>query len=271
MPKAKPILLLFAVIQSMYMGGLYVKTVLGMETLHGTTLAALLNEKEIVVAADSRLVRGIDTPDPNPMCKIRQFDNIFVTAFGLYGETTSGFDLWRIVSISAHGSSGVSEKIKHCDTSLRSPLKSALAQIKKLNPVLFEKNFALKPALGVIFFGLEDNTLKLKYLQFDASSSTDASLSLNVKSLECPGMICPDRKFGFLLVGADSQSEAETFVKSHRVEVGKGNLADVARKFVQMTIDKNSVAYGPPIDVISVSKDGAKWIQTKDEGLEIKK
>ena len=69
MPKAIPILLLFAVIQSMCMARLYVKTALGMESFHGTALAALMTEKEIVVAADSRLVRGIDMPDPKPMCK----------------------------------------------------------------------------------------------------------------------------------------------------------------------------------------------------------
>jgi hypothetical protein len=38
-----------------------------------------------------------------------------------------------------------------------------------------------------------------------------------------------------------------------------------------MTIEKDSINFGPPIDILSITKYGAKWIQKKETCPEIKK
>jgi hypothetical protein len=63
----------------------------------------------------------------------------------------------------------------------------------------------------------------------------------------------------------------EVFIDPFFSREAKCNVVTLARKFVQMTIEKDSTNFGPPIDILSITKYGAKWIQKKETCPEIKK
>jgi len=244
----------------------------GGDAADGTAMVAYRTENEIVVAADSKVTRG--TFYVEPICKIRQFGNIFVTAGGLYRWPAGNFDLWKILSKAALGGAGLSDIVKRFETFVELPLKNTVKAIKNQEPNLYQEKLLGKPSIAVLFFGIEDNVLTLKYRVFYVHPKVDDVLfSVDIKAGDCPGSLCPAGKgvVFFKRDEVDNQKIEEMFSNPFVSGDPKCDVVDLARKFVQMMIDKNAINYGPPIDILSITKDGAKWIQKKEECPEIKK
>jgi len=257
--------LLSLVILPLFVFGTYVAPCEGADTASGTAIVAIRTPEMIVVAADSRAIHKKDEPDPKPFCKIRKVNDAFVTAYGLYDETGTGFDLWSIIWFSTIGHTKLSDKIRSFEVHVEAPLKSALERIRKEEPSEFKKRCIERPPLGVMFFGVEDETLKLVSCQYRVLLPllSESPIGLMTTRRDCPGLDCLDGNIGFL--ATHSESDLDEFRSSFNSEVRKGNVVDFARKFIQMAIDKDSVTFGPPIDIISVTKDGANWVQVKEE------
>jgi len=239
----------------------------GADATFGTAIAAYRTENEIIVAVDSR------STNVESMCKILQLGDTFVTAGGLYRDPATNFNLWEILSMSAFGGGKLSDIVKRFETFVRVPLQNAVAAIKNQQPNLYQEKFINKTAIHVLFFGIEDNVVTMKYRKVYVFPKTDDLLSVNITAYDCPEILCPDGK-GVVLLGkneGDRQKIEEIFRKPFLSEGNKCNVVDLARKFVQMMIDKDSVSFGPPIDILSVTKDGAQWIQKKETCPEIKK
>jgi hypothetical protein len=244
-------------------------------TTHGTAIAAYRTENEIVVAADSRVVPfGGSTSYIEPICKIRQFGDIFVAASGLYKDPASKFDLWEIVSMASTENQKLSSMVESFEPLARDRLKAILWQVKALRPKEFQEKFIKKPPFTVVISGIEDGVPTLKVREFYIISNTDDIFLVNIGLWDCPGNLCLDGKRTAYLIGKieeDKQKIDETFQTPFLSRDAKCNTVDLARRFVQMMIDKDSVNFGPPIDILSITKHGARWIQKKETCPEIKK
>lgn len=262
------------VILLVFIFGTFAKTLAqGVDTTYGTAVAAYRTENEIVVAADSKVVKRDSTSYLEPMCKIRQFGTTFVTAGGLYRWPATNFDLWEILSIAAFGGEGLSDIVKRFETFVSLPLQNAVTAMKNQEPNLYREKHFNKPSIAVLFFGIEDNVLTMKYREFVLFPETNDLLSVFVKRSNCPGTLCSYGKGVVFFKGGevDNQKIEEIFINPFRSRDAKCVVVDLARKFVQMMIDKSTLDYGPPIDILSITKDGAKWIQRKETCPEIKK
>jgi len=248
---------------------------LRVNTAYGTAIAAYRTENEIIVAADSRLTRGDGIPYLGPICKIRQFGDIFVASSGLISGVKTNFDIWEIVLMASIESQRLSGMVERFETLVRDRLRDAVALTKLLRPNEYQGQFVGKPAITVLFWGIEDSALTLKYLElYVYPRGVDGVLfSVDIRAYDCPGNLCPDGR-GVVLLGErerNSQKDKELFIDPFLSRDAKCDVVDLARKFVQMMIDEDTINYGAPIDILSISKDGAKWIQRKDSCPEIKK
>ena len=236
------------------------------DAIHGTAIAAYRTENGIVIAADSKATAGDGSFYVDPICKIRQFGSTFVAASGLYQWSNPDFDLWDIVSIAAFGARGLSDIVNKFERAVPGPLRNAVTEIKNQEPNLYEERHVDKPTIQVFFLGVENNVITLKYREFKVVREAGDFLSVYVKSFDCPGNLCPAGR-GVVLVGKmemDKQKVDEMFKDSFLSRNAKTDTVDLARRFVQMVIDKDPINFGPPIDILSITKDGAKWIQKKE-------
>jgi len=239
---------------------------------HGTAVAVYRSDNEIIVAADSKATHEDDSPYVEPVCKIRQFGSTFVAAAGIYEVSGTGFDLWEIVSVSVFGAGGLSDIVKTFDSSVRFPLQNAVTAIKNQYPKFYQKRGIKTPWLSVFFLGIEDNVLTLKGRKYSVYPETDDLLSVKIETYDCPGK-CRKGKGAVLVQKGEVKNRKirRMFIDPLFSRGAKFDTVDLARKFVQMMIDKNTINYGPPIDILSITKDGAKWIQKKETCPEIKK
>lgn len=265
------------VILLVFVNGIFAETLSqGADTVYGTAIAAYRTENEIVVAADSKAVPfGGGSSYVEPLCKIRQFGDIFVTSSGLYREPVSNFDLWEIVSMASMENRKLSSMVESFETLARDRLRSTAALVKLLRPNEYQETFDKKSAVNVLFCGIEDSVLTLKVRHFFVHPNVDNTLVLvDIGAWDCPGNLCLDGKRTAFLIGKieeDKQKIDETFQAPLLSQDAKYDVVNLARKFVQMMIDKDSVNFGPPIDILSITKDGAKWIQKKETCPEVKK
>jgi hypothetical protein len=229
-------------------------------SMYGTVIAALRTKNKIVVAADSGFIKEGEKPGTELVCKIRQIGNVFVSVHGLLEYRLTGFEIWDVISLSVRDHGGIAAKAKAFESSVKDPLTRALDQIRLSNPNDYVQQFLTKPAaLGVIFFGVDSDTLVLNYRGFKVALG-----GLEIIRIDCPGGSCPDGNFSYILVG-DNKEENEEFKRINFSGPFEENLVDIARKYVQIAIDKNNVKYKAPIDIISIDKSGARWIQKKAE------
>ncbi|HWN93872.1 MAG TPA: hypothetical protein VNT99_02465 [Methylomirabilota bacterium] len=231
------------------------------EAKHGTAIAAIRTDNEIVVAADSRVVNADDTPDPKPLCKIRQIRNLFFSVSGMSEDPPSGFDVFRIIDNSVQAEGSFLDRITTFETSAKIPLEKALERLRVERPHIYQHNFSHMAPLGVIFFGLETNTLFLFHRRFVINSPTNQPVTVKIERRACPGSDCPGG-IGHVFVGP---SEDVKRFQTDNPNYWKGNLVATARKFVQMRIDTKAVSVGPPIDIIRLTRNGAEGIQRKNE------
>jgi hypothetical protein len=165
----------------------------GADATYGTAIAVYRTERKIVVAADSKAVGEEGTSSVDTICKIRQFGDIFVTAAGLYRSYATGYDLWEIVSLAAFGRKGLSDIVKRFETFVSLPLQNAVTAIKNREPTLYQERHINKPAVAVLFFGIEDNVLTRKYREFYLHPEVDdVPFPADTKAYDCPGDLCPD-------------------------------------------------------------------------------
>jgi hypothetical protein len=229
----------------------------------GTAILAIRTPGEIAVAADSREVGPLGLPNPAPVCKIRQIDrNIFLAAYGLYEEKQSGYNFWEMIRQAGRGFNTVTTMADSFEAYARAPLEKALKQIRLNSPEFYKEKCLKSPPLGVIFFGFEDDILVFKHRKVSVYDPASANIWVNFLREDCPGPGCPD---GYIAVAvAEEQEIGSSSPSRNTVNIDVGIVAAV-RNFITTVISNNPVKYGPPIDILYINKEGAKWVQKKAE------
>lgn len=232
---------------------------------HGTAEFIIRTPNEIVAAADSRAMNGDGSTDPNPDCKIRSFDNVFVAVYGMSQER--GFDIFSILNTVRSERLWLDPKIVRFEAVTKIQLEKALDSIKRDRPVAYQHAVAHPP--GVVFFGLEHGELFLHSSKFVVGPPFEKVI-VNVESRQCPGTDCPK---GVAIVHAEPDKSDEYYQRLEREFPGfkSADLSNLAKRFVQMQIDDHVREVGSPIDVLRITKNGAVWTQRKPECEEAKK
>jgi len=234
---------------------------------HGTAVFAIRTPNEIVVAADSRSVSGNGIPNPEPICKIRRFGDAYVVVNGMSQDTPSGYEVFSVLKAASERRGHLTDKISAFESMVKAPLEKALNRLRHENPAAFQRNAIKIAPLGVNFFGIERGVLALYNRRFVATPSANNGVLIIIERRGCPGADCPE---GVAFATVSAAEFRERFERENPNFI-QGSLVEAARKFVQMQIDEKVVDVGPPIDILRITKTGAKWIQKKPECEEEKK
>ena len=227
-----------------HLGRIFFTLIVGAGTVAATSLAVIRTDKEIVIAADSRIT-NISSEDRLPdICKVRQTGNAIAAFVGLVssssGRHATSFDAVGTVDgvLDARGTlAGKAEKVRE---ELSGQLEKVLGAVShavssKLNGFV----------LGVVIAGEDEDeaVLKLHYVQFTLSPSG----TLVSRIFHCPGDGCPQ---GVVRLVAPPSRDLDLRV----------DAVSWARGYVQSQIDRDLPTIGGPLQLVRITHQGLDWI-----------
>ena len=230
---------------------------------HGTAIAAIRVPAELVIAADSRVVDGLNRRLPDE-CKIRVIHDTAFTAHGISTDSETGLDLFRIVSSILRGRGDLAVAVANVAANVAGPLSEALERTRRAEPGTFQRNAIQMAAAGVILGRHERGAPHLGYVRFAVRIEPDDGLRVDAQVQMCPSADCPDGVVGLFVA---PHADANAFQRAHP-EYWKQDLVAIATAFVQGEIDKNLVDIGPPIDVVRIAGGHVSWVRRKAGCLE---
>jgi len=223
------------------------RVLLGVTILAGaagaTSLAVIRTDKEIVIAADSR-VTSLSSEEAQPdMCKVRQTGNAIAAFVGMVSASAGPnavFDATGTVDAILDENGTLAAKAEK----IRSTLGRQLERVLGFAPrtVFVQLNGFV---LGVVVAGEDEDepVMKLHYVEFTLSRAGALISSVS----HCPGDGCPR---GVLRIVAPPTRDIDFH------DTGE----HWARGYVQSQIDRGLPTIGPPLQLVRITHRGLDWI-----------
>ena len=223
---------------------------------HGTAVVVLRSPKALYAAVDSKEIdqeyrNGQLTVAEKVACKIRKVGPYYSIVAGIM-RGTNGFDALQEASDAykpGDDLEAVSDSLRQSVPHMLAPMLTALLQ---QDPDGFAKNYGTYGALHLTLIGNEQNAPKVVVVEFRALTSAEGKVSLNSRTMSCPGD-CPAPNTGYFL-GAHEAVEAS--VHDNPSVLNKPSEPAVER-LIGLEYASRPDIVGGPITMIKVSPSGS--------------
>jgi hypothetical protein len=233
-----------------------------------TAIALFWTPDEIIVATDSKVITSRDEPQPGPLCKIHQENAIFFTFTGFCKDDLTGFDTEAFIREACRTKGTFLDKVEAFHNGIQAPLTAACQGEYELNRKFFNNHLKGMVALEVVFFGVSEGELAGFRRAYQIKLHGKKIKLKLVEVADIPDRNVPGVKFEVHML-PDVEAR-EKFIADNALEVVMADPVDAARRYIETMIASDPEFMGPPIDILSVTKSGAKWIQRKDNCPDIK-
>jgi len=206
-------------------------------SLHGTSIAFVRTDMEIVIAADSRSTDSEGNKQPDA-CKIRNAGQMYFTIVGM--TTWQGVDFEALAERSIQSTGTLDSRI----TSFVKEMMPLLDHV--LESDLPARKIATKQGsiMSIVVYGKDAGTLVADVIKFGVTSDARHVLP---RRRTCPGE-CPDGRL-------------PVFAPEGVLDSSVPNLSAVWR-FVQKEINKQKPDIGGPIQIMRIDRNGkSQWIR----------
>lgn len=238
------------------------KNCLSLSFYYGTTIVAIRTPTEVIVGADSKVVAiGGEITDAPDGCKIIQVGNFFFAHAKILRDTLGKFSVHDTVVQSHQLGNSISATVRTFEDLIVPSLVRMLQDLRSINLSYFTQNI-LKggSAVDVIFFGIENAKPVLFMRYFVPIIANDGSISVEVKRMDCPGD-CPGG-MTFAFMGAKKELNQFLDQNPHYSQIG---WVPTINKLISLEAEANPDHVAPPIDIMQVDNQGARWLQRKPE------
>ena len=230
---------------------------------HSTAQVAIRTPDEIVIGADSEVDDAAGLP-VGKTCKIRRLGlSIFITTMGMSEDQPTRFNAFDIAEKSSSRTTGsILAKVDAIEAAIDVSLKNALTRFKRDTPRDFQANAIERTPLSIIVAGLEKNVLVIYGRTFRVGSyAADGTVTLTVDRVECPGRECKHSGGRLRSLGSPiGKPDSDRFDHLYPNSWSEPGII-VARNFFEMVRGESGV--GPPIDILRITKAGARWIESE--------
>jgi len=217
---------------------------------------ALRTPNKIVLAADSKSI--YDDRPPTVDCKIYQLRDTYFAIAGIPYETDTEYNVPSFV-VTACEQCAVTERANALEKRLKPALEKELARIRLTRPRVFWEAWfdAGAPPVSLVLVAFEGGEPRLVVKEFTVASGQAPDIRIAVRTATCPGT-CPTGTHGYYL---GSTKAINAFIAEGKGQNWPSGWEELARTLVQLEIDSNQKEVGPPIDILSITKDGVHWTQ----------
>ena len=223
-------------------------------------IAAICSGTEIVIAADSRRL-NLTTGEQTSVCKIRDLTTLFAAVSGISSYDATEFNVFEILPAEMPDVD-IDTNADSIRDLVSPPLTLALEHRRTNNPESFQRYALQKSPLDIKFAHVQNGRPTMINLCVVVMDQGDGPLAITPQRTDWPVL-------GFFDTPASSfvgtaEGVAYYLSLAHSGELYNGNLAQRARSFVQMEIDRQTPEIGGPIDILRLTADGASWIEKKN-------
>jgi hypothetical protein len=224
-----------------------------------TTVGIIRTANHIVIGADSKAVedktRG--APHfPSTTCKIHESNGIYFASVGLIIDPKFNADLIVATVLKRKGT--MEQRVAALAAEASNPFLAAMQRMHKFLPDLYRKEVGSAP-FSVGFAGIERGIPRAIILYFSIKNDfRGRPEAVSTTTVQCPGNGCDRLRPGspFFLVGYYEAAAKATQAKGFF----SGDDANDVRRMIQIEIDDQPLAVGPPIDVLFIDGTGGRWI-----------
>ena len=228
---------------------------------NATTIVIARTAREIVIGADSKVTDTYGNELNSRVCKIQQVGNLFIAYEGFLRDRKTGFNVRETVmnALQLRPNASAAEKVSIVTGFLTSRLFVEMLQLRRNSPDEFHIKFEGQTFLRIAIAGFEGNRPVLFVRQFRTGF-----IARNMGVLVVPDD-CLDDCSGEVVTRFLGETEAIDGLPEDNPGFWKDGLVAGVRRLVETEIEARSEYVGPPIDILQINAQGAKWIQKKQE------
>jgi hypothetical protein len=228
----------------------------------------------------TRIVVGADTlrhhvspsggSEKTSFCKIKRTGTIYVSMAG-YTSDLPRFDAYSLASRAISDSNGVAESAKQFAKLTITPFTEAVSYKRRHNPVEYKTQIskgAIKGkgfgALEVFFMSFENSVPSFATVTFTISETSPETMSVKTQFDFCPGHGCPPagsglEKLVFKTIGVADAIDGSIKDRPSVLTDLQNDPVSTIRRLIELETKEAPDLVGLPIDILTISKDGAKW------------
>jgi len=236
------------------------------DVANATTIVVARSPTEIVIAADSKVTDTYGNELNSQVCKIQQVGNLFLAFEGLLRDRATGFSVPEIAlrALQLKPEASAQEKVNILTGFLTSELFAELQRVRTNSPDEFHTRLEGQTFLRVLIAGFEGNRPLIFERQF---RTTFIARGVGVTVIPDD---CVDGCAGEIVTRLLGETEAIEGLPEETPGFWQGGLAEGARRLVEIEIAARSEYVGPPVDLLLINAQGAKWIQRKPGCADVK-
>lgn len=232
-----------------------------------TSVVAIRSKSEIVIGADSQGTAGKDHQIKAPYCKIHQFGQTFFASAGFIHSPATGFNMIDVARAASRRGKTIAERVDIFVRTIKKPMETQMEWQKRNSLEVLKRDYLEREPLQVVFAGFEKDIPFLMFRTFRAETSPTGKVSFSLaRTSNCPGDCKGDIRPEYL-------GEVEAIVRYMKEHPGfwtpDSSLTDAVRLFVNLEIADKGEFVSPPVDILKITRDGAKWIERKEQCPEI--
>jgi len=227
--------------------------------VRATTIVVARTANEIVIGADSKVTDTYGHELDSRVCKIRQVGNLFLAFEGLLRDKATGFNVPEIAvrALQLKPDASAREKVNILTGFLTSELFVELQRVRTNSPDEFHTKLEGQTFLRIVIAGFEAGRPLVFVRQF-RTSFIARGIGVTVIPDDCLSGCEGEVVTRFL-----GETDAIDGLPEDTPGFWKSGLADGVRRLIEMEIAARSEYVGPPIDLLQINAQGAKWIQKK--------
>lgn len=224
-----------------------------------TTIVVARSANEIVIGADSKVTDTYGNELNSQVCKIQQVGSLFVAFEGLMRDKATGFSVPAIAvrAMQLKPDASAAEKVNILTGFLTSELFVELQRLRSNSANEFHTKLEGQTFLRVVIAGFEGNRPVVFVRQF-RTTIISGGIGVTVIPDDCLGDCKGEVVTRFL-----GETEAIDGLPEETPDFWHGGLIAGTRRLIEAEIAARSEYVGPPIDLLQINAQGAKWIQKK--------
>ncbi len=231
-----------------------------------TTIVVARAANEIVIGADSKVTDTYGKELNSQVCKIQQVGNLFIAFEGLLRDKATGFSVPDIAikALQLKPDASAAEKVNILTGFITAELFVELNRLRRDSANEFHTKLEGQTFLRIVIAGFERNRPVVYVRQFRTSF-----IARGIGVTVIPDDCLDDCK-GEIVTRFLGETEAIEGLPEDTPGFWKDGLAAGVRRLVETEVEARSEYVGPPIDLLQINAQGAKWIQKKQACPDVK-
>jgi hypothetical protein len=240
--------------------------VLASHSGRGTTVVIYRDSTRIVVGADTlrHFVKPSRGSESYSFCKIKKTRTIYVSMAGLTADLPN-FDAYRLASRAITHSNGVVESAKQFAKLSTGPFTEEVNYIRRNDPIEYRTQImgGRRGALQAFFMSFENSVPRFATVEFIISETSPETISVKPNLDFCPGHACPPARLGLAtrVLGIGDAIYRDAKEHPSLLTDFQNDPVSTIRRLIELETREEPDLVGLPIDILTISKDGATWNQ----------